>query len=187
MSAGKRHVGDGPAPYEPPEEVTSVMTRVVIRLLFAPTLVTAIAILVKGYTQPGDGFSAGAVAALGIVMQYLAFGRHEVERALPIKGIGKLSFIGLLLSLAIAIVPLFLGDPILTHHPPPGAGVIYLGTLELTTAVAFDVGIFLVVLGYGTGVISLAARVLEDPSAAEPEQNTYAVGREEDIEEGRTL
>lgn len=168
-------------------QATSVMTRVVSRLLLAPTLITAIAILVKGYAQPGDGFSAGVVAALGILMQYLAFGREETERLLPIRGIGKLSFVGLLLALTVAVTPLFLGDALFTHYPPPGAHVIYIGTIELITAVAFDCGIFLLVLGYGTGVISLVSRVMEDPSIAEPEQTSFFVGREEDIEEGRTL
>jgi multisubunit Na+/H+ antiporter MnhB subunit len=169
------------------------MTRVVARLLLAPTLITAVAILVKGYVQIGDGFSAGAVAALGILMQYLAFGREEVERTLPVKGIGKLPYLGLLIGLTIAIVPLFLGDPLLTQYPPPGADVIYLGTLELITAVAFDLGIFLVVLGYGTGIISLVSRLIDDPSGADIEhiqEHVHEADTEEpveDTEEGRTL
>lgn len=123
------------------------MARVVARLLLAPTLIAAVAVLVKGYVQPGDGFAAGAVVALGIAMQYLAFGLLAAERTLPISGIGKLPYLGLLIGLTIAIVPLFLEDPLLTQYPPPGADVIYLDTLELITAVAFDLGIFLVVLG----------------------------------------
>lgn len=168
-------------------EVTSVMTRVVARLLLAPTLIAAVAILVKGYAQPGDGFSAGAVAALGLLMQYLAFGRHEVEERLPVRGIGKLSFVGLLIALTVAIVPLFLGDPLFTHYPASGGHVIYVGTIELITAVAFDCGIFLLVLGYGTGIISLVSRVMEDPTEADVEEVTYEVGRMESIEDGRML
>ena len=163
------------------------MTRVVARLLLAPTLIAAIAILVKGYVQPGDGFAAGAVAALGIAMQYLAFGRREVEKELPVRGIGRLSYAGLLIGLTIAVVPLFLGDPILTQYPPPGADVIYLGTLELITAVAFDLGIFLVVLGYGTGVISLVSRLIDDPSSASMRDATHETGNGDPAQEGRTL
>jgi multisubunit Na+/H+ antiporter MnhB subunit len=163
------------------------MTRVVARVLLAPTLVAAVAILVKGYAQPGDGFSAGAVAALAILMQYLAFGRYEVERTLPVRGIGKLSYIGLLLALTVAIVPLLLGDPVFTHYPGGGGHVVYVGTIELITAVAFDCGIFLLVLGYGTGVISLVSQVMDDPSVANAEESGYEVGRTQGIEEGRTL
>jgi multisubunit Na+/H+ antiporter MnhB subunit len=170
-----------------PGETTSIMTRVVARLLLAPTLIAAIAILVKGYVQTGDGFAAGAVAALGIAMQYLAFGRREVEKKLPVRGIGRLSYAGLLIGLTIAVVPLFLGDPILTQYPPPGAEVIYLGTLELITAVAFDLGIFLVVLGYGTGVISLVSRLIDETSGTAIRDATHTGEREETVEEGRTL
>lgn len=168
-------------------EVTSIMTRVVARVLLAPTLVAAVAILVKGYAQPGDGFSAGVVAALAILMQYLAFGRYEVERTLPVRGIGKLSYLGLLLALTVAIVPLLMGDPVFTHYPAPGSDVIYVGTIELITAVAFDCGIFLLVLGYGTGVISLVSQVMDDPSVANVEDASYEVDRMKGIEEGRTL
>ena len=66
----------------------------------------------------------------------------------------------MLLTLVVAARPLFVGDPVMTHWPPPGGEVIYFGTLELITAVAFDVGIFLLVVGYGTGAISLLARLI---------------------------
>ena len=55
--------------------MTSVLTQMVARGLLAPTLVVATAILVKGYADVGDGFAAGVVAALGILLQFLAFGR----------------------------------------------------------------------------------------------------------------
>ena len=143
-----------------PEGVTSVMTRLIARFLLLPTMVTAAAILVKGYVEPGDGFSAGVIASLGILMQYLAFGRKQTERTLPLRGIGYGAYVGLLLTLAVAARPLFVGEPVMTHWPPPGAHVIHFGTLEIITAVAFDIGIFLLVVGYGTGAISLLARLI---------------------------
>lgn len=172
-----------PGREEPSGPVTSVMTQMVARLLLAPSLIAAIAILVKGYTQPGGGFSAGAVAALGIVLQYLAFGRHEVERTLPVRGIARLAFAGLLIGLTTAIVPLFLGDPILTQHPPPGADVIYLGSIELITAFAFDFGVFLVVLGYGAGIISLVSRRIDAADMTHGPAHEDRVGRVERFEE----
>jgi multisubunit Na+/H+ antiporter MnhB subunit len=186
VNAGSTHQ-TGFAEREAAENVTSVMTRVVARFLFAPILITALAILVKGYAEPGDGFSAGVVAALAVLLQYLALGRQEVERLLPVRGIGKLSYVGLLIGLTVAVVPLFLGDPVFTHYPAPGGHVVYVGTIELITAVAFDLGIFLLVLGYGTGIISLVSRVLDDPSAIQPQESTYTAGLDEAAEEGRTL
>jgi multicomponent Na+:H+ antiporter subunit B len=39
--------------------VTTVLTRAVSRLLLAPVLMVAAAVLIKGYADVGDGFAAG--------------------------------------------------------------------------------------------------------------------------------
>ncbi len=52
----------------------TLITQTVARLLLAPLLVLAAAILVKGYTDVGDGFAAGVLAALGVIMYAVAFG-----------------------------------------------------------------------------------------------------------------
>lgn len=141
---------------------TTVLTRVVARLLLGPVFVVAIAILVRGYADVGDGFSAGVIAALGLLLQYLAFGRAEAERLLPIRAIPTLAFTGLLLALAIAAIPLLRGEPLLTHFPAAGAEIVELGTLELITAVAFDVAVFALVLGAAVGIIHTVAVAAEE-------------------------
>ena len=57
---------------------TTILTQTVARLLLLPTVVAALAILIKGYAEPGDGFSAGVVAALGVLLQHLALGREAL-------------------------------------------------------------------------------------------------------------
>jgi multicomponent Na+:H+ antiporter subunit B len=143
-------------------EVTGIMTRTVAKLLFLPTLVTAVAILVKGYAQPGDGFSAGVVASLGVLLQFLAFGRRRAER-LPLVGlVGKGTFAGLLVALLGAAVPVLLGDPVFTHYPRAGSGAVYIGTIELITAFLFDAAVFIVVLGFAIGATKLIANTIAD-------------------------
>jgi len=154
---------------------TSVLTRVIAKLLLLPTLVAALAILVKGYVQPGDGFSAGVVAGLGILLQYLAFDREEAERLWMVRYAGVIAFAGLLLALSVAVAPLFLGDAVLTHYPPPGAKVLYFGTLEILTAVLFDVGVFLLVFGFAVGAISMFSRTI----AGEEEYSDLDAAEEE--------
>jgi multisubunit Na+/H+ antiporter MnhB subunit len=145
------------------------MTRKVSRLLL-PTFMMAVAILVKGYTQAGDGFSAGVVAGLGVVLQYLAFGREATERLPLVRYTGIICFVGLLVTLTVAVVPLFLGDAALTHYPGAEAEVIHLGTLEILTAVLFDVGIFLLVFGFAVGAVGMLARVGAETGMEGPEQ-----------------
>lgn len=150
-----------------PEHVADIMTRVVARVLLLPIFMTAAAVLVKGYVEPGDGFSAGVIAALGILLQFLAFGREEARKLPFVRHAPAIAFAGLLLSLAVAAAPLFLGDAAMTHYPEPGSKPIYLGTLELITAVAFDVGVFLLVFGFAVGTLAIFARAIA-------EENEYA-------------
>jgi multisubunit Na+/H+ antiporter MnhB subunit len=137
--------------------VTTVLTRMVARLLLVPVLMVAAAILIKGYVDVGDGFAAGVIAALGILLQYLAFGQAAVQQALPVRHAAKLAVAGLLLSLVVAFVPVLAGGAPLQHAPAPGAEVVHLGSLELLTAVLFDVGVFALVLGMVVATIDLIA------------------------------
>lgn len=143
-------------------QVTSVLTQTVARLLFLPTLVVAAAILVKGYSQPGDGFSAGVVAALGVLLQYLAFGRRRAEKLPLVAHAGKGALVGLLIALLLALTPVLLGEPILTHYPESDSNVVYLGSLELITAVLFDIGVFLLVFGFAVGAIRIIIHHIAD-------------------------
>ncbi|HEV3505219.1 MAG TPA: MnhB domain-containing protein [Actinomycetes bacterium] len=142
--------------------MTTVLTRMVARLLLVPVLMVAAAILIKGYVDVGDGFAAGVIAALGVLLQYLAFGRAAVERVLPVRHAPKLAIGGLLVALAVAFIPVLGGQAPLQHAPAPGAEVIHLGTLELLTAVAFDAGVFALVLGVVVATIHLIASAVEE-------------------------
>lgn len=137
--------------------MSSLVTQFVARLLLAPVLIIAVAVLIKGYADVGDGFAAGMIAALGILLQYLAFGRRETERTLPVHRLPVLAFFGLLLALAVAAIPLLRGDSIFTHTPAPDADVVKVGTLELITAVSFDLAVFLLVIGSAVGIIRAIA------------------------------
>ena len=141
--------------------VTSVLTQTLARLLLAPILVVSAAVLVKGYADVGDGFAAGVIAALGILLQYVAFGRVEAERLLPIRLVPAGAFAGLLGALVVAFWPVLRGDAVLEHLPAPGAAVTQLGTLELITAVLFDIAVFMLVLGAVVGIIHAIARAAE--------------------------
>lgn len=133
----------------------TVLTRLVARLLLAPAYVVAAGLLVRGYADVGDGFAAGVVVALAILLQYAAFGRETTERELPIRYAPTVALAGLGLAIAVAFAPWLAGRAPLEHWPDPGAEVTKIGTLELITAVAFDVGIFLLVVGAVTAFVHL--------------------------------
>ncbi len=137
----------------------TILTKFVARLMLLPIFLIALAVLVKGYSDTGDGFSAGLIAAFGVLLQYLASGTDEIEPQLYVRAAPWLAFSGVLIALLIAFVPVALGEPIMTHFPIHGAEVIHLGTLEVHTAVAFDIGIFLLVYGFTVQIIHIIAQL----------------------------
>lgn len=138
--------------------MTTVMTRVVARVLFLPLLVVAIAVMLKGYADIGDGFSAGVIASLAVILQGLAFGAADFDR-LPLVRYASLgAFAGLAIALSVVFVPVLNGDPMFTHQPVAGTSATHFGMLELITPVLFDVGVFLVVLGFCVGTLGAVAR-----------------------------
>src|SRR4029450_3242782 len=74
----------------------------------------------------------------------------------------KLAMGGLLVALAVAFVPVLGGRAPLEHAPAPGAEGIHLGSLELLSAVAFDVGVFALVLGMVVATIHLIASTVAE-------------------------
>jgi multisubunit Na+/H+ antiporter MnhB subunit len=145
--------------------MTTGLTQMVARGLLAPTFIVALAILVKGYASVGDGFSAGVIAALGILLQMLAFDRDRVVADLPVHRAPAVAMLGLFIGFAVLAVPVLTGGSPLEHWPPPGDEPVYVGTVELITAVVFDIGVFLLVLGACVTIIdALAGAGAEDGS-----------------------
>jgi multisubunit Na+/H+ antiporter MnhB subunit len=139
--------------------VTVVVTVLAPRLL-GPALMVAFALIVKGYTDVGDGFSAAVVVALAVALQYVAVGAERTEAALPaLRHAPAAAVGGLLGALAAGFFGVVLGDPPFTHQPPPGVAPVKLGTLELVTAVAFDLALFVLVTSLLVMLMGALARL----------------------------
>jgi len=137
---------------------TTVVTRSAARILLIPAFLIALATMIKGYSDTGDGFSAGVIAALAVVIQGVAFGAADFDR-LPLVRFAPIgTFVGLLLALTIAFSRVFFGEAIMTHAPGPGEHVVHFGRLEFITPVLLDVSVFLVVFGFGVGAMSEIGR-----------------------------
>ncbi len=140
----------------------SLILEVVAPRLLGPAVMVAAAIIVKGYVDVGDGFSAGVVVALAVALRYVTLGAERAERSLPVlRYAPAVAAAGLLLALAVGFFPVAMGEPPFTHYPRPGDDVVHVGTLELTTAVAFDVGVFLLVAGALVEVVHQLTRLVE--------------------------
>jgi multicomponent Na+:H+ antiporter subunit A len=120
--------------------------------------VVSIYLLFAGHNLPGGGFAGGLVAGMAFVARYLAGGRFELGAAAPLDA-GKVLGTGLLVIVATAVVPLFLGVDALTSTWVEGELPLF-GHVEFVTSTFFDVGVYLVVVGLVLDVLrSLGAEV----------------------------
>ena len=108
-----------------------------------------------GHNAPGGGFIGGLMTASAILVLYLAFDRKKMNKAIPIDYTVVIG-IGLLLAVGTGVSSMLFDYPFLTqffdyfYFP-------FFGEVELTTALAFDLGVYLVVVGAAMSIILVIA------------------------------
>ena len=144
----------------------SVVFAVLAPRLLAPAVVVALALVVKGYTDVGDGFSAGVIVGLAIALRYVTLGPEATERGLPILRHAPAGVAGgLLISIAVGFAPVLWGDPPFSHIPGPGEAVVHIGTIELLSAVVFDLGVFVLVTSAIVLLVHHLSSLVAEPGA----------------------
>ncbi|WP_295383825.1 monovalent cation/H+ antiporter subunit A [uncultured Thiodictyon sp.] len=139
-----------------------------VRLLLPLALLVAVYILLRGHQLPGGGFIAGLVTAVALIMQYLANGVAWTRARLP-ANLHPLIAAGLLIATMTGLGSLALGYPFLTSSFVHFHWAL-VGDFELASAMAFDLGVYLVVVG-ATLLILIHLGLVHDlsrPPAEEP-------------------
>jgi multicomponent K+:H+ antiporter subunit A len=115
------------------------------RLLLPLALLVSAFIFLRGHNLPGGGFIAGLITAIALIMQYLANGVAWTHARLPAHT-HPLIAAGLILALLTGAASWLFGRPFLTsafgHFSLP-----VIGEFELASVLAFDLGVYLVVVG----------------------------------------
>jgi multicomponent K+:H+ antiporter subunit A len=114
------------------------------RLLFPLMLLVAVFIFLRGHNLPGGGFIAGLIAAVALISQYLANGIAWTNARIKADMHIVMAF-GLSAAFVTGLVAMLLSYPFLTST------FTYLkwpvvGKFEVASAMAFDLGVFLVVV-----------------------------------------
>ncbi len=127
------------------EAAHPLMLTVVARLLLPGALMVSVFIFLRGHNAPGGGFIAGLVTAIALILQYVAFGMGWTQQRLP-RDFHPVAALGILIAGSTGVASWFFGAPFLTS----AHGHIHLpvvGDIELASAVSFDLGVYLVVVG----------------------------------------
>jgi len=129
----------------------SVIFSTMSRLFFVLLLGAAVFMLFRGHNEPGGGFIGGLFAALAFALLALSDSVAKARKALIIHPVVLIGM-GLVLAFLSGIPGLISDRSFLTHW------WFELGSTHLGTATAFDIGVFMVVIG---GVLSLVFRFYE--------------------------
>jgi multicomponent K+:H+ antiporter subunit A len=115
------------------------------RVMMPIAVMVGVFIFLRGHNEPGGGFIAGLIVSIALVMQYMASG-FDWAAARQRYHYHLIIGLGIFAAAFTGIASWFADRPFLTSNygyfqiPP-------MGEFELATAMAFDVGVFLCVVG----------------------------------------
>ncbi len=116
-----------------------------IRAASPIALVVAVFLFFAGHNRPGGGFSAGLVLGAVVALRTVA-GMSRPIRAVPLLTAGGL------LAGAVAFLPMLWGDPLLDQVVVERS-IPVLGAVKTGTALAFDAGVTMIVVGLVVAVL----------------------------------
>ncbi|WP_396594490.1 monovalent cation/H+ antiporter subunit A [Brevundimonas sp. R86498] len=145
-----------------------MMLVVATRLLLPLAILVGIYIFLRGHNQPGGGFIAGLVVSIAILMQYMASGFQFADQRLRADH-HTLIGLGVLIAAATGLGSLAFGAPFMTtafgYFSLP-----LIGRFELATAMLFDTGVALTVIGAVLLALAQLSRVAQSADADEGDQ-----------------
>ncbi len=122
-----------------------LMMVVATRVMMPIALMVGVYIFLRGHNAPGGGFISGLAVAIALVMQYMASGYDwaTARQRYPYHGIIGAGIVAAILT---GVGSWLFGTPFLTgtfeYYKVP-----FIEEFELATALAFDIGVFLCVVG----------------------------------------
>ena len=162
-----------------------LMMVIATRVMMPIAVMVGIYIFLRGHNQPGGGFVAGLVISIALLMQYMASGFAWAQKRQRIEYHSMIGW-GVVIAGLTGAGAWLAGKPFLTsgydyfHFPP-------IEEFELATAMLFDVGVLLTVLGavmlmlYSLSRIARYAgeTVNQEPMDYDPSARTQVAKEEE--------
>jgi multicomponent Na+:H+ antiporter subunit B len=132
---------------EPNDVIIRSVTKVAVVIIFT----FAINLFISGHHYPGGGFIGGLTFASALILLFLSFDIESVRKNIPID-FKILAAVGVLVSVLTGVGSIVFAAPFLSQ----AFGYFNLpifGKTELATAVIFDVGVALAVIGTSITII----------------------------------
>ncbi|MFG6666833.1 monovalent cation/H+ antiporter subunit A [Halomonas sp. HNIBRBA4712] len=127
-----------------PDRYPAILTSISLALLPLALLVSAF-IFIRGHNEPGGGFIAGLITAVALILLYMARGVEWAQQRLDFP-FQPVAVVGVAVATLTGLGSWLFGHPFLTS----AFGYFSLpvvGKFELATALLFDLGVYLAVVG----------------------------------------
>jgi len=132
-------------------KTNDVMLQTATKVVTFIILMFAVHIFFAGHYTPGGGFIGGLLTTTAIVLLMLAFDIPTVKKVLPINYV-VLTAVGLLIAIATASASIIFDVPFFTHAYDYFDLPLF-GETSLHSALLFDIGVYLVVVGVTMTII----------------------------------
>lgn len=133
-----------------------VILKTIAKAVIFIILTFSLYLFFSGHNEPGGGFIGGLMTAAAFVLLAMAFGSKIIEEVVPIN-FRKLTAIGILVALFTGIGSFLFNAPFLSHTFGY-QNLPLLGHVELATAMLFDLGVYLTVVGITMTIILAIGR-----------------------------
>jgi len=136
-----------------------MMLQVSMRVISLIIFTFSFYLFLAGHNNPGGGFIGGLMTATAVLVLYLVFDMKTITKAIPISFTTMIG-VGLLFAAFTGIISIIFGYPFLTQFFEYFQIPMF-GEVELTTALIFDLGVYLVVVG---SALTIILAIAEDDS-----------------------
>jgi len=139
--------GDDGTFFSPP--LRDSVTQLAANFTLPLSLLIAAAHIFYAGVNPGDGFTAGVIAGLGVALWFVVFGYEKTKERLPWLHPAPMLGLGLVLALGNALAPLLFGREFFAFT---NFSQFSVAEIKIASSLIYEIGIFLAVAG-GIGAI----------------------------------
>ncbi|TVP85045.1 MAG: Na(+)/H(+) antiporter subunit B [Alkalicoccus sp.] len=121
-----------------------LMLHTITRIVSFIVISFSVYLFFAGHNAPGGGFIGGLMMAGALILLYVSFDLATIKKVLPFDYTFVIG-LGLLIAILTGLNSMIFGDAFLTQYFDYYQ-IPFIGEVELTTALPFDLGIYLVVI-----------------------------------------
>ncbi len=131
--------------------INDVILQTAAKVVIFIILTFSVYLFFAGHNNPGGGFIGGLMTAAALVLLAMAFDMETIRKVLPFN-FRIVTATGLLIALLTGMGSFLFDAPFLSHAFEYRE-LPFLGKTELATAVLFDLGVYLAVVGVTMTII----------------------------------